>query len=438
MYEKLADLLLYGRLEGDGAVLTELGDLWRDWQRGGAPREELLRRAHGLARRLLELAVGWGLDGNLWQGYLTYVLIGDENPYTLSVERREDGGGTLSQLARRDLAIFRQLFTLDFGPLETELGTDCFSALCRYQAPAGTEREPGRTVEKLAGALAGAASDEEFFQRLTEFYRRRGLGQLGLYRAFRVRETERGEAALEPVADGEEMTLDGLVGCQVQKEELLANTRALLRGLPCNDVLLYGDAGTGKSSSVRALLPEFARDGLRMIELHKHQLRLLAPAIAAVRDRNYAFILFIDDLSFEESEVEYKFLKSVMDGGLASRPGNVRIYATSNRRHLIRETWKDRGDMEYENEVHRSDTMEEKLSLAARFGVSICYNTPNRQEYHDIVRALAARQLSTDMSQEELLLLADRWEIRHGGVSGRTAQQFIHYLAGGNRYGNPG
>jgi len=203
-----------------------------------------------------------------------------------------------------------------------------------------------------------------------------------------------------------------------------------LRGAPCNNVLLYGDAGTGKSSSVKALLNEYYDSGLRMIEIYKHQFQDLSNVIAAVKGRNYRFIIFIDDLSFEENEVEYKFLKAVIEGGVESRPDNVLIYATSNRRHLIRETWNDRSDREFDNELHRSDTVEEKLSLAARFGVAISYNAPNRQQYHDIVRGLARRQLGGEISEEQLLLLANRWEIRHGGVSGRTAQQFINYMAG--------
>ena len=128
--------------------------------------------------------------------------------------------------------------------------------------------------------------------------------------------------------------------------------------------------------------------------------------------------------------MEYKFLKAVIEGGVETRPDNILIYATSNRRHLIKETWSDRSDMEHQNDVHRSDTMEEKLSLAARFGCSINYSAPNRQLYHDIVKGLAERQLNLNMSEDELLLLANRWEIRHGGISGRTAQQFINYLAG--------
>ena len=232
--------------------------------------------------------------------------------------------------------------------------------------------------------------------------------------------------------------LSDMVGYELQKKQLVENTESFLRGKRANNVLLYGDAGTGKSSSVKALINEYYDSGLRMIEIYKHQFRDLSEIIATVKNRNYRFIIFIDDLSFEENELEYKFLKAVIEGGVETRPDNILIYATSNRRHLIKETWTDRNDMEFSDDMHRSDTMEEKLSLAARFGVTINFNAPNRKLYHDIVKAIAERQLTVKMSEEELLAAANRWELRHGGISGRTAQQFINFLEGkeSENYGN--
>ena len=169
-----------------------------------------------------------------------------------------------------------------------------------------------------------------------------------------------------------------------------------------------------------------------MIEIYKYQFRDLSNVIARIKKRNYKFIIFIDDLSFEEDEVEYKFLKAVIEGGVESRPDNVLIYATSNRRHLIKEMWKDKDDMEYDGEIHRSDTIEEKLSLSSRFGVAINYSVPRYQEYLDMVKIMAEREglLAADASPEKLLAEARKWEIRHGGVSGRTARQFINYMLG--------
>jgi predicted AAA+ superfamily ATPase len=232
-----------------------------------------------------------------------------------------------------------------------------------------------------------------------------------------------------PISNIDAVMLDDLLGYEAQKKELRYNTEAFLDGKPANNVLLYGDAGTGKSTSVKALINEYYDRGLRMIEIYKHQFGDLSAVLSQIKNRNYRFIIFIDDLSFEENEVEYKFLKAVIEGGVETRPDNVLIYATSNRRHLIRETWNDRQDMEHHGDIHRSDTMEEKLSLASRFGVSINYNAPTPKEYQAIVRTLAQRQ-GIDMDEKELLALANTWEVRHGGFSGRAAQQFVHYLQG--------
>ena len=194
-------------------------------------------------------------------------------------------------------------------------------------------------------------------------------------------------------------------------------------------MLLYGDAGTGKSTSIQALVNEYADQGLRLIELYKEQYDLISDILRQVKGRNYRFLLFLDDLSFEENETSYKYLKAVMEGGAEAPPENVRICATSNRRHLVREVWSDRSDVEHNGDIHRSDTVEEKLSLASRFGVTINYNAPTPKEFRDIVRFLAEKQ-DIRMDEDKLLAMANTWEVRHGGFSGRVAQQFIHYVEG--------
>jgi predicted AAA+ superfamily ATPase len=189
------------------------------------------------------------------------------------------------------------------------------------------------------------------------------------------------------------------------------------------------ESGTGKSSSIKAILNEYYNQGLRIIEIYKHQFQYLSSVIAEIKNRNYKFIIYMDDLSFEEFEIEYKYLKAVIEGGLEIKPDNVLIYATSNRRHLIRETWSDRSDMS-KDELHRSDTMQEKLSLVARFGITINYSKPDQRGFFDIVKGLAEKHPQIQLSEEELTLEASRWEMNHGGRSGRTAQQFINYLLG--------
>ena len=223
--------------------------------------------------------------------------------------------------------------------------------------------------------------------------------------------------------------LSDLVGYEIQKKKLVDNTKAFVEGKKANNVLLFGDSGTGKSTSIKAIVNEFYDYGLRMIEIYKHQFKDLSNVIAAVKNRNYKFIIYMDDLSFEEFEIEYKFLKAVIEGGVETKPDNILIYATSNRRHLIKETWSDRNDVEQDNGMHRSDTMQEKLSLVNRFGVTINYSKPSQKEYFDIVINLA-RKAGIQMSDEELKAEANKWELSHGGISGRTAQQFVYYLEG--------
>ena len=338
----------------------------------------------------------------------------------------------MNHFARNDFGLFRALFHYDFGPIEADLGIDCFTTLCRYTSIYKHERRYNKAVSEkvraLSRQLAAAPDDEAFFRLVTEHYRKYGVGMIGLNKAFRVKSGPEGVSLL-PIYNTDKVMLADLVGYESQKQQLRENTEAFLAGRTANNALLYGDAGTGKSSSVKALINEYYDQGLRMIEIYKHQFRDLSAVIALVKNRNYRFILFIDDLSFEENEVEYKFLKAVIEGGVETKPDNILLYATSNRRNLIRETWKDRADMEHENDVHHSDTLEEKLSLSARFGVRINYSIPNRTQFQEIVLTLARRQ-GVDLPEEELLQEATRWEMRHGGVSGRTAQQFINYLAG--------
>ncbi|MEI3129688.1 MAG: ATP-binding protein [Oscillospiraceae bacterium] len=433
MDELTAKLVLFSEL-GEESILSQLASVYRDWKQGAMSRAALAQRVHHQVKRLLDLATQYGFDENLWQDYLTFLLLTTENSFSLTAERVGVSDGSILHFAMADLAVFRRLFCWDFASFEAALGLDCFQVLTHYRAIAKPEKSYYRSVSalvrKTSRALAQAESTEAFFRIVTTCYRDYGVGMFGLNRAFRIRSGADGGVTFLPINNTDKTMLSDLVGYELQKRELVRNTEAFLRGQPANNVLLYGDAGTGKSSCVKALLNEYYDDGLRMIEIYKHQFHDLSAVIAAIKQRHYRFIIYIDDLSFEESEMEYKFLKAVIEGGVETRPDNILIYATSNRRHLVQETWKDRDDMETRGDIHHSDTMEEKLSLSARFGVTINFSIPNRQQYHEIVQALAARQLPRPMDEAELLRLADRWEIRHGGVSGRTAQQFIHYLAG--------
>ena len=432
MYQETSKLLLYSNL-GEDSILLKLAEVYRDWEARSCDRSTLIHRIYVEIKALLDLSTRYGFNENLWQNYLTFVLATNENSFSLTAERVGAGEGSVNHFAKADLEIFHRLFHYDFSPLERDLGIDCFTTITHYHALVKLEKHYYRAVSEkvqaLSRELAAAPDGDAMFTLVTDFYRAYGVGMFGLNRAFRIRNEGRGVEFL-PINNTDKVMLHDLVGYELQKKQLVENTEAFVRGRPANNVLLYGDAGTGKSSSVKALINEYYDSGLRMIEIYKHQFRDLSAVIAAVKGRNYRFIIYIDDLSFEENEVEYKFLKAVIEGGVESRPDNILIYATSNRRHLIKETWSDRNDMEFENDIHRSDTMEEKLSLAARFGVAINYSIPSRQEFQTIVKTLAARQLDGQLDEAELLAQANRWELRHGGISGRTAQQFINHLAG--------
>lgn len=431
MYRDIAHLLLYSDL-GEGSILLSLADIVRDWDEENCGKDVLIRRTYAQIKRILDLSTVCGFDGNLWHCYLTWVLMTNQNSFTLTCERVGASEGSVNHFAKNDFAVFRRLFNYDFAPMERDLGIDCFTTICRYHAIPKRERtynhDISRQVRTLCQALEGAADEEEMFRLITDYYRQYGFGVFAMNRAFRIRRSGESVEFL-PISNIDGVMLEDLLGYEQQKRELRQNTEAFLAGKHANNVLLYGDAGTGKSTSVKALINEYYDEGLRMIEIYKHQFGDLSAVLGQIKNRNYRFIIFIDDLSFEENEVEYKFLKAIIEGGVETRPDNVLIYATSNRRHLIRETWNDRTDMEHHGDIHRSDTMEEKLSLAARFGVAINYNAPTPKEFQNIVRVLAQRQ-GIRMDDKELMVKANAWEVRHGGFSGRTAQQFIHYLEG--------
>lgn len=432
MYRQISNLILYSDL-GEDSILLRLAEIFEDFEKKCDTQASLIRRIYHEIKKLLDLSTKYGFDENLWHNYLTFVLVTNENSFSLTAERRGAKDGSVNHFAKNDFRIFKDLFDFDFSPIEKALGIDCFTTIESYKAIKKSEKHYYRSVsekvQKLSREIENAADEEEIFRLVTDFYGAYGVGMFGLNRAFRIQNLGGGVEFL-PINNTDKVMLCDMIGYEIQKKQLVDNTESFLRGKRANNVLLYGDAGTGKSSSVKALINEYYDSGLRMIEIYKHQFRDLSEIIATVKNRNYRFIIFIDDLSFEENELEYKFLKAVIEGGVETRPDNILIYATSNRRHLIKETWSDRNDMEFSDDMHRSDTMEEKLSLAARFGVTINFSAPNRKLYHDIVKAIAERQLNIQMNEEQLLAEANRWELRHGGISGRTAQQFINFLEG--------
>ncbi|NLP34032.1 MAG: ATP-binding protein [Clostridiales bacterium] len=438
MYRLISKLVIYKKL-GDNCLLIQLAQLIKEYdsiqgkENATILKEEIISRIYTLINQLLDIATNFGFNKNLWHNYLAFILATNENPFSITCEKVGAKEGTVNQFAKSDFKIFKQLFEYDFQPIERNLGINCFSIISNYQAIKKSgllyNMNVSDKVRMLSEQIAEASDENEIFTIVTNFYRDYGVGTFGLNKAFRIQRNN-GKLDIFPITNTHDVLLSDLIGYEVQKKKLVDNTKAFVEGRKANNVLLFGDSGTGKSTSVKAILNEYYKDGLRMIEIYKHQFKDLSEVIAKIKNRNYKFIIYMDDLSFEDFEIEYKYLKAVIEGGLENKPENVLIYATSNRRHLIRETWSDRNDMEKTEEIHRSDTMQEKLSLVARFGITINFSAPSKKEFQEIVKKLALRQKDIRLTEEELLAEANKWELSHGGMSGRTAQQFINYLAG--------
>ena len=432
MYRDIAKLVLYRNL-GENSILMKLSGIFEDFDRGDCPNAELVARIYDQIKRVLDLATDYGFDTNLWHNYLAFILITNENSFSMTSEKVGANDGTVNYFAKNDFKIFKKLFDFDFSEIEEALDIDCFTIVNNYKAIGKKERMYNKNVstkvQDISRAIEGAKDENDIFKIVTDFYKAYGVGMFGLNKAFRIVHPTNGDMEFVPINNTEDVRLDDLIGYEIQKQKIVENTEAFVAGRKANNALLFGDSGTGKSTTIKAIINEYYDQGLRMIEIYKHQFQDLSQVISQIKNRNYRFIIYMDDLSFEEFETEYKYLKAVIEGGLEIKPDNVLIYATSNRRHLIRETWTDRTDLENNNGMHKSDTMQEKLSLVNRFGVTINYSKPSQKEYFQIVVGLAEKN-GIHMTEEELCAEANKWELSHGGISGRTAQQFINYLAG--------
>jgi uncharacterized protein len=397
------DLLdLLGLLDGErtdaGAVARVFGRLWE----GLALEDE-------------------GLLSDAWQSYLVGRVLDDENPFSLGAERGEIKPSVLAQ-ARRDLRTLQEMFAREATVLlgRVESAVPALSDIwVPWTNPAPAEESPRRTIARKLSAAEDWGACAEL---LAGHYARHGAGPFGRHRAFHWR-----EGRLRVVSRPDPVSLDELVAYEREREPLIRNTERFLAGLPAHHALLYGLPGTGKSSTVKAIMNEYAGEGLRLVEVTKEDLAGLPQVLELLRGRGGRFVLFVDDLSFEEHEVEYKALKALLEGSVEEPPENVRLYATSNRRNLIRETFSERGDGPSADDVHARDTMQEKLSLAARFGLRLTFPAPDQERYLEIVAGLArARGLSVPAEHlRERALLWDRW---HAGRSGRTARQLVDEL----------
>ena len=396
--QDLLDLLELLRAErpDPGAVAKVFGRLWE-----------------GLAREDEHLLP------DAWRSHLVGRVLDDENPFSLGAEKREMRPVVLEQ-ARQDLRTLREIFALDaqtlLGRVESAV-PELAGTWVPWTNPEPVEESPRHTIARKLSAAGDWGMCAEL---LAGHYARHGAGPFGHHRAFHWR-----NGRLQAVSRPDPVRLDELVAYEREREPLIRNTERFLAGLPAHHALLYGLPGTGKSSTVKAILNQYASEGLRLVEVTKDDLAELPLVLEVLRGRGPRFVLFVDDLSFEEHEVEYKALKALLEGSVEAPPRNVRLYATSNRRNLIRESFSDRG--EPGDDVHARDTMQEKLSLAARFGLRLTFPSPDQARYLQIVAGLAGER-GLEVPAEELkerALLWDRW---HAGRSGRTARQLVDEL----------
>ncbi len=355
--------------------------------------------------------------GTSFREYLLDQILHDDNPFSREADSRSlaEMSREMREAVENDLKQLQQLYFMNFG---------AFS----YPGAGALECLPIKLSESCAGELMhylDRCSDwDNAVEKLTLHYAANSRGVVSRYQAFRFTP----QMGLVGIDDPDRPEMDHLIGCERQKKELCRNTEIFLDGYPANNVLLYGSRGTGKSTMIKSLLTRYQDRKLGMVEVGREDAAYLPDLFKVLRQYKRRFIVYIDDLSFEEYETEYKGLKAVLEGSLAQTAPNVLIYATSNRRHLVKEFFSDRGGTG--EEVHTMDSLQEKLSLADRFGLMITFETPGKGTYLEIIDQLV-KERGIDMEQELLQKKALEWERSHHGPSGRTARQFVDSLGKG-------
>ena len=360
---------------------------------------------------LVSFSIEHGINGNLYKKYILYTLIYNDNSYTRSIEMNLKTIGQ-SNIILMDYQDYFELYNREFEFLNEAK----YFAFKREE-----DTYLGILLDNLYNEIEKMNTYHNFVKVIENFYKTKGLADMAIYKAFRVE-----NGILKPIKNVLNVTFDDLIGYDMQKNLLCENTEFFLNGKPYNNVLLYGDAGTGKSTSVKALINKYFDQGLRIIEVYKHQMAEISKIINKLKARPYHYVIYMDDLSFEENEIEYKYLKSIIEGGIEPKPENVVIYATSNRRHLIKETTSDNGGVF--DDLHRNETQAEKLSLSYRFGLQIYYSSLSVEEFRAMVKEMALKN-NIHMEENKLIIEASKWQMRNGTLSGRCAEQFIKYLS---------
>ncbi|MFW6306704.1 MAG: ATP-binding protein [Bacillota bacterium] len=381
--------------------------------------EKHTKMYYDICYELINKAEQHNFEGDLLSNYILTLVLTDENPFTFTAEKKGSNiNCSLFQAALRDIDLLKEILGFKLTDLGEVIGPGELNFISDYQASDKKKNSLNKNLNKLKTIIIEYDS-EEVVNFLSYFYKNSGSGNLCQYSSFFWDD----EKKMVGVNNLDTITFDDIIGYEEQKQQLIENTESFLRGFRSNNVLLYGESGTGKSSSIKALINEYSEKGLRLVEIYKEQIKSIPKMLEELRKRGLYFIIYMDDLSFEDFETDYKYLKAIMEGGIEGKPTNVLFYATTNKRHIIKEKWDDRNF----SDVHSMDTQEEILSLSERFGVTITYLSPDQEQYLDIVKKLAA-QNNIEISEKKLIDKALKWEKWHHGRSGRTARQFVNYI----------
>ncbi|MGF1537758.1 MAG: ATP-binding protein [Elainellaceae cyanobacterium] len=419
LVKQTATLLVYASI-----LETLVGQAWMHLLYQLSSRVPTLELLQSYSRCFAALAS----SGQSWRSFLLSEILYADNPFTQAAQTQQVPQG-LQAAAAHDLAILQQLYQVG-DRLDQRVEAATGNTLVSLQA-LGYEAIPDFPLARtLDETVSKPHHWPELIADLIDHHRQYGVGQFARYRAFRWEEGQ-----LTGIATPDPITLQDLTGYDHPRRQLLQNTEALLKGHPALNILLYGSRGSGKSSLVKALLNQYGQNGLRLIEVPKGELEDLPKIVEQLRHRPQKFILFVDDLSFEEDDDAFKALKVVLEGSVTARPTNVVVYATSNRRHLIREFHDERPRPRDADEIHQWDTLQEKLSFSDRFGLTLTFEPADQAAYLHIVRHLA-QQRRLEIAPEDLEHQALRWATRHNGRSGRSARQFIDALTAAKMRGD--
>jgi predicted AAA+ superfamily ATPase len=422
-------------------IVREYSRLIRLLSDQNSSHEELLAAYHRVLSMLIRrYGTNGQIFGDLWKNHLIDLILADENVFSLACEKGEFKSipKPLLNIVKTDLKYLYSLFCLDGKAvgdimrcrmLVEDLPGWELRAQGRISSVKAEKSKSGNTGTHIVNTLFESVNWELETDALNTYYYKQGCGMFGRYKAFRWIQTNH-TGFLEGVENPDPIRLADLIDYERERSVVIQNTLQFIRGLPCNNILLYGDRGTGKSATVKAILNEFAHLRLSLVEVSKYHLNSLPQVMEHLQNRGRYFILFIDDLSFEDDESSYRELKSILEGGIEAKPQNVVIYATSNRRHLIKEYFSERS---LSDEVSSQDTMQEKLSLSDRFGITVTFTLPDKETYLRIVEGLAG-QRGLDIDPDELKAEAIKWEMLYNGRSPRTARQFIDHMEGKLKY----